>query len=349
MTIPFKQPAAKIDAVELFFFAGCCLVAFRSGEQRGWSELNIPVIENTEIFAGQFGTFRKLTLEQAWALLPARQGVFFNAVLECAEIALIDLAARLLARPATELLRLGTPSKVPVLARIAPVTPEQAAAMATRVRREKFKSGVVFNLPGSPELDIDIVRAVRREMGTKAWLIGDCHMKFGLTDKPLSGTVIRALRLLKVAGLNACSDPARLVGSNWEQLQRECRLSLISDEAMHPIWSEAARPEADSIICRFHSGGLGSITEAITWAQQTPSGRRRIAICDSSNTALGQRNWRQLAMGLGAAWYETIPAKTTVPDTAAWSEARADSLPVVGFGGEPDVNILRLLGEFLAL
>ena len=228
--------------------------------------------------------------------------------LEMAEIALLDLAGRLLQMPVLSLLDLDNRQPVPGLYFINESDPQQVVEQARFARKRNLSTHIKLKIFGESSLDTALVRAVRQVMGSNAYIIADANE--GYTREPgVSLDALAAqLESLHNAGLNACEDPAVLKNAEWVELQTKVGLlDLIPDKPLRPVWHalDTVSPEMGRIY-NLHPGRMGSLVDTVALARHIKRMGAKVTIGDDSLIGPGCTTWQQIAVGLGAAWVQAL-------------------------------------------
>ena len=223
-------------------------------------------------------------------------------------MALLDLAGRLLGSSVLALLNLDGRQPVPGLFCILESDPQRAAEQAVLARKQNHTTHIKLKIYGESTLDAALIRAVRKVMGPKTYLIADANEGYAhALNAPLDALAAQ-LKALHQAGLNACEDPAELDTADWVDLQtRVGLLDLIPDKPMRPAWRalHTVIPGMGRVY-NLHPGSMGSLVDTITLARKIQSFGAQIMVGDDSLIGPGCTAWQQIAVGLGAAWVEAL-------------------------------------------
>jgi L-alanine-DL-glutamate epimerase-like enolase superfamily enzyme len=281
--------------------------------------------------------------------------------LEMAELALLDLAGRLLDLPVLVLLNLDNRQSVPGLFAILENDPQGAAEKAGLARKQNLAKYVKLKLFGELALDTALVRAVRQVVGPKSYLIGDASESYASVLDVSLDELASQLKTLHRAGLSACIDPAPLETDSWVSLQAMVGLiDLIPDKPLYPAWQarHTVLPGMGRVY-NMHPGSMGSLIDTVALARYLQSLGGRVAIGDDNLVGPGCSTWQQIAVGLGAVWIEAldkpqdsdvflqcIQTKSTERKMDGrfgliYDHATRDLRP--GFGLQVDVPLLRKL------
>ena len=357
MTACFHGIDTPIETIKLFY-GSCrhaaspyCLACFQSGMNCGWGELALPDVAHMDILAGQLSLLKGLSFQQAFELLNSRLDVFSNTVRECAGIALLDLAGMIMGKSALDLLEL--PGNLPVSGaiRIRPGNPDEATSLARNVLLTGIKSYLLIELPGKPETDIDIIRSARQATGQETFIVGHCRLGYGRELKPLSAALGKILRLLKVAGLDACAAPARLNRADWDMLQKEFPDLYLIPDAFPEEQDQDGFTPCPNRIYAIQAGTCGSIFTVAELAKKVTQARGFITVNHSSRTDAGEKAWRQLAIGMTASWCEITMKPWNAPRfCATWDNKPHNGKLAAeqrepGFGLRIDPATAKLLAE----
>ncbi len=321
-----NQLLMRIDEVELFRLdaANPRHISFGRWDNRqhaalrlcakgvcGWSEgivsHNDPSFELAP-WGACFSELKGMTVSDALTHNRQHRESWWVNQLEMGEIALLDLAGRLLDTPVVVLLNLDGRQPVPGLFCILESDPQRAAEQAALARKQNLTSHIKLKIYGESTLDAALIRAVRQVMGPKTYLIADANEGYARApDAPLDELAAQ-LKVLHQAGLNACEDPAVLANADWGDLQTKVGLfDLIPDKPMRPAWHalHTVLPGMGRVY-NLHPGSMGSLIDTITLARHIQGFGAEIMIGDDSLIGPGCTAWQQIAVGLGAAWVEAL-------------------------------------------
>jgi len=370
---------AKIETVELYgihvdaerrFSFGVqkhrqhAFIRFVAGDHSGWAEANLGYNkEHPRIpFAKRiwrmkwYTGLKGMTVGEALTHLGEQRDKLGYREMEYAEMALLDLAGRLLDRPAVDLLELDGRKAIPGVYCILNDDPAHVKREATRAIGQNLRTHLKVKLYGEIDTDLGVVRAAREAYGRKAYIVGDVNMGYRRerSDEPING-IARALASLRDAGLSACEDPAEMSIVQWADLQKRVgKLDLVPDVPLRPAWK--APRQIDPTMGRvfnMHPACMGSVLETVSLGRLIRSWDRRLMVGDSSLVGPACPAWQQVAIGLGADWVEAIekPQENNVFDqcllrkpTGRTKDGRfAITRKLPGFGVEMDPAKLRKL------
>ncbi|MBD3240550.1 MAG: hypothetical protein GF331_08200 [Chitinivibrionales bacterium] len=256
-----------------------------------------------------FKAFQGMKIADALVHTRAHIDTWESRQSEMAEMALIDLGAQLLGKPALELLDLEGREPVPGLFCILENEPERVRHMAEEALRRNLRTHVKVKLFGDTALDVRIVQAARDVLGRDTFLVGDVNggYRTETSEEPIDEIAV-ALGELFHNGLNACEDPAYLTFEQWAQLQDKVYpLALIPDYPIRPALS-AARTIVPGMgrIFNIHPGCTASILDTVTLARRIRELGAGLMIGDDSYIGPAATQWQQIAIGLGADWVEAL-------------------------------------------
>jgi L-alanine-DL-glutamate epimerase-like enolase superfamily enzyme len=330
------------------------VVRLRCGALSGWGEMivgkNEPTLDVAQKGAA-FGELAGLSVPAAIAHVRAAIGRWGENQTEIAEMALIDLAGRLLDRPSVDLLGLRGTAPVPGLYCILDGRPDHVRAEARTALEQTLRTHLKVKLFGDPAKDEAVIRAARDVYGPDAYIVGDVNGGYHAASLP--ALAINLLRL-RAAGLSACEDPANMTNADWVSLQASVGdLDLVPDA---PV-KNAARALATLLpgmgrVYNIHPANTGSIFDAVQLGRKIQSLGAKLMIGDDSLLGPACAGWTQLAVGLGADWVEAIDkpqecdaflncvTRTPVGRTV---DGRFEvAVPAPGFGLEVDVDALKV-------
>ena len=229
--------------------------------------------------------------------------------MEHAEMAVLDLAGRLLAKPATELLGITGTVPVPGLYCILSDDPQTVRKEAARALEQNLRTHLKVKLYGKPDADQAVVRAAREVFGKTAYLAGDVNMGYrhAVTDAPVDD-VVAAMVALRDLGLDACEDPAEMSNDQWAQVQQRIgTMSLIPDVPLRPAWKSRLNLDPRmGHIYNMHPSCMGSIIEMVELSKVIRANGKKLMVGDASLVGPGCPAWEQLAIAMGADWVEAI-------------------------------------------
>lgn len=281
-----------------------------AGQVQGWGEQmssrNAPAVEVKD-WGARLAELQGLSVEAALGHLLEQRGknTWSVALLEMAEMALLDVAGRLQSVPSVELLGLEKREAVPGLFCILEDEPRKAAEQARKSLEAGLKSHIKLKIFGDNALDIGLVQAVRTVVGPDAYLVADANA--GYRDTSLDA-LAGQLGRLHAAGLSACEDPAQLANAQWVELQKKVgALDLIPDYPARPAW-EARQTLLPGMgrVYNLHPACMGSLVETVALARRIQSFGAGVMIGDSSLVGAACTAWQQIAIGLGANWVEAL-------------------------------------------
>ena len=256
-----------------------------------------------------FRELRGMTIGQA--LRGAYEGTLAlkEARLEMAEVALLDLAGRLLGRPSLELLGLHTTGHVNGTPSILSDDPEKVRREAQMHRERGYTANLKIKLFGKPELDRTLVSTARSMMAPGAYLSGDVNSGYGRTAEGVRiADLAVTLRRLHELGLSGCEDPAEMPIPDWVALQSQVLpQDLIPDVVLRP-----ARTSRGTVVAgmgrkfNIHPGCTSSVLQAVQLGRRICALGAQLVIGDNSLIGPACNFWQQLAIGFGAGWCEAV-------------------------------------------
>lgn len=290
-------------------------IRFMAAGKSGWAEIGLAKgkpAETVEQRLARFEWYRELkgkTMAEAILYLVEQRGKRPSDAMEHAELAVLDLAGRLLGKPAVELLGLTGTAPVPGLYCILSDDPEMVRKEAARALEQNLRTHLKVKLYGKSEVDQAVVRAAREVFGKTAFVVGDVNMGYrpAVTDAPVDD-VVTAMVALRDVGLDACEDPAVMSNSQWAQVQQRIgTMSLIPDVALRPAWKSRLNldPGMGSIY-NMHPSCMGSIIEMVELSKVIRANGKKLMVGDASLVGPGCPAWEQLAIAMGADWVEAI-------------------------------------------
>lgn len=337
-------------------------IRFVSGDQSGWTEMNIGQgepempLEKRAWRLKWFGQLKGRTPAEAIGFLQENRDKLDRGSLEAAEMAVLDLAGKMLGKPAVEILTLAKTDPVPGLFCILSDDPEKVKTEAKRSLEQNLRTHLKVKLYGRTETDTAVVRAAREVMGPQAYIGGDVNMGYrhALSDASVDD-IVTAMLVLCDAGLNACEDPGQMSNAQWAEVQRRVSpMSLIPDEPLRPAWkSRLALDPAMGGIYNMHPNCMGSLIETVELGRVIQRAGKKLMVGDSSLVGPACPVWQQIAIGLGADWVEALEKpqendvfqrcvkRNPVNRTPDGKFSRHERLP--GFGVEMDVSKLNEL------
>ena len=366
--------AVQVDAERRFSYAvqkdrQHVFIRFMAAGKSGWDELALPAGNPGESVAQRlarldwYREFKGKTPFEAINYLVEQRSKRNRAELEHAEMAVLDLAGRLLNKPATELLGLTGTAPVPGLYCILSDDPQTVRKEAARALEQNLRTHLKVKLYGKPEVDQAVVRAAREVFGKTAYVAGDVNMGYRhvASNAPVDD-VATAMIALRDLGLDACEDPAEMSNDQWAQVQERIgTMSLIPDVPLRPAWkSRVALDPRMGRIYNMHPSCMGSIIEMVELSKVIRANGKKLMVGDASLVGVGCPAWEQLAIGMGADWVEAIEkpqendvfqrctVRNPVQRTADGKFGVKQFLP--GFGVEIDDKKLKTLScGFLSL
>ena len=301
-----------------------CMIRFTSGNTCGWSELTVAKPENIQrVLAEACRRFQGTTVSGGLSLCKYLRGRVADATLECFEMALIDLAARIKGCDALSFLGLSPSGlEMPYLECVLQRDPAKAAELSRTLARKYLK----LKLFGDLELDTSIVKAVRAVIPADCYLTADVNLGYLFSDAERALPLAEKIKKLKVilcelgrAGLNACEDPAPLSLADLAEVQRTIdTMPVIPDAALRPAYrvSKDLQVVAGHIY-NLHPHCMGSVYATLRLADVIRAGGGKIMVGDNSMIGVGCTQWQILALGLGAVWCEAVEKKLEGSDEFA--------------------------------
>ena len=290
-------------------------IRFTSGDKSGWTEMNLGqgepdlTLEKRAWRLKWFGQLKGRTPAEAIGFFQENRDKLDRGSLEAAEMAVLDLAGKLLGKPAAEILTLSKDAPVPGLFCILSDDPEKVKAEARRSLEQNLRTHLKVKLYGRTETDTAVVRAAREVMGPQAYIGGDVNMGYrhALSDASVDD-IVTAMLALRDAGLNACEDPGQMSNAQWAEVQRRVSpMSLIPDEPLRPAWkSRLSLDPAMGGIYNMHPNCMGSLIETVELGRVIQRAGKKLMVGDSSLVGPACPVWQQVAIGLGADWVEAL-------------------------------------------
>ena len=339
-------------------------IRFASGGKSGWAELNLGTVDaasDLPAITRRIHWFKHLkgtTPATAISYLQSHRENHSHSDLEAAEMAVLDLAGRLLGKSTTDILTLSRTSPIPGLFCILSEDPATVTTEARRSLDQNLRSHLKVKLYGNTDIDCAVVRSAREVMGPDAYLTGDVNMGYrrDLSDEPLDH-ITAAMIALREAGLNACEDPATMTATQWAELQSNTgALVLIPDVPMRPAWkSKLSIDPATGGVFNMHPGCMGSLIETVELGRAIQKTGKKLMVGDASLVGPACPAWQQVAIGLGADWVEALE-KPQENDTfqkclienpvSRTPEGKFEAKhPKPGFGVEIDLDHLKRLSS----
>lgn len=379
-----REASAPIDGIELYVVQVDAerrfsyevqkdrqhvFIRFMAGGKSGWDEIGLPKGkpgETVEQRLARFDWYRELkgkTAAEVLLYLVEQRGKRPADAMEHAELAVLDLAGRLLGKPSIELLGLTGTAPVPGIYCILSDDPEMVRKEAARALEQNLRTHLKLKLYGKLETDQAVVRAAREVFGKTAYVAGDVNMGYrrAMTDATVDD-VVNAMVTLRDLGLDACEDPAEMSNDQWAQVQQRIgMMSLIPDVPLRPAWKSRLNlhPRMGHIY-NIHPSCMGSIIEMVELSKVIRANGKKLMVGDASLVGPGCPAWQQLAIAMGADWVEAIEKpqendvfqrctlRNPVQRTPDGKFAIQQSLP--GFGVDIDEAKLKSLSRgFLKL
>jgi L-alanine-DL-glutamate epimerase-like enolase superfamily enzyme len=321
----------------------------------GWAEAicgkNEPQLDIAQ-WGQCFKELQGLSISQAIEHLVQMRDVWPIKELECAEMAVLDLAGRVKQTPTISLLGLQGREAIAGLFCVLEDDPQQAAEQARLSLEQNLKTHIKVKIFGNNDLDVRLVAAVREVMGPQAYVTADVNGGYAHTPGGSTKHLAKQLLNLRRAGLDACEDPAWLSNEEWVSLQSQIEdLALIADYPTRPSWGARQTLLPDMArIYNLHPASMGSLLEIPALAQRIQSFGAQLMIGDDSLIGPACPAWQQIAIGVGAAWVEALekPQESDVFPRAARTATAQQSngrFGVAGlqpgFGTQMDEELLR--------
>lgn len=340
-------------------------IRFVADGKSGWTEMNMGQgepnlpLEKRAWRLKWFGELKGKTPAEAVEFFHTSQDNLGRAELEAAETAVLDLAGRLLDKPAAEILTLTKNDSTPGLFCILNDDPAKVKIEAQRSLEQNLRTHLKVKLYGNTNTDCAVIRAAREVMGAKTYIGGDVNMGYRHTpdtNAPVDD-IVNAMFALRAAGLDACEDPAQMSNAQWAEVQRRVApLALIPDEPLRPAWkSRLTLDPAMGGIYNMHPNCMGSLIETVELGRVIQNAGKKLMVGDASLVGPACPVWQQIAIGLGADWVEALekPQENDVfqrcmlrnpvirtPDGRYEIKERRP-----GFGVEMDLNKLKELSS----
>lgn len=287
-------------------------VKIGSQGELGFGE-NIMAVNEPDISLEKWGGHLKelvgLTIQEAIDLTRTKYDQWKGRCCEMAEMALIDLAGKLLKQTALEMLNLTGEKPVFGVYVILSDDVDFVKKEAKWAYENKRASYIKVKLFGDLDLDTKIVKAVRDNTDENTFLIGDVNTGYGkpANDQELD-CVAKQLKVLLDSGLDACEDPADMSNKGWIELQKKVgKLDLIPDVPMRPARVVINdNIEGMGRIYNIHPGCMESIIDAVKLSNKIKKQGAKLMIGDDSLIGPACTVWQQLAIGLEADWVEAL-------------------------------------------
>ncbi|MFK7980199.1 MAG: enolase C-terminal domain-like protein [Saprospiraceae bacterium] len=285
-----------------------------SGDFYGWSEVPAS-INNPDFDPSNWVNYLKqyigLDIYSAQKLIWSQQKVGTSSTtkeLELIEIGLLDLIGRIENRPSVEILGLQGRKAVPGLYCI---LQKDIAAEKKRTREcvELNLNHLKFKMFGEKELDLQILKTIRKEIGEEAVVISDANKGYKKWNSLEELALI--LNEFQANGLNAIEDPAKLETNQWIQLQNLTQdLALIPDYPLRPAWESMENiRKGMGEIYNLHPSFMGSLKYSVALSKKIKSYGAKVMVGDDSLVGPACTAWQQIAIGANAAWVEAIEKK----------------------------------------
>ncbi len=332
------------------------VLRLEAGGRSAWSEMlgasNRPDLDPAD-WGGCYAELRGMSAPAAVDYVTGGPEGWGRAHCECAEMALLDLAGRLLDTPAVTLLGLTGRDPVPGLFCVLESDPAAAADKARLSIEQNLTTHIKVKIFGDNPLDTRVVGAVREAMGPEAYVTADANGGYSCeTEQDLEPLAANLLRLHE-NGLSACEDPARMPNEHWVRLQEMVgNLDLIPDYPTRPA-REAISTLLPGMgrVYNLHPDCMGTIAGVVPLARRIHSFGAQVMIGDNSLIGPACTAWQQIAIGLGAAWVEALEKPQESDDflqcvTARTTQQMPDGRFGLrelrpGFGLEVDAEELR--------
>lgn len=330
-------------------------VRIRSDDgHEGWGEAAANIVMSGETLTGmaaalhEFATpflLGKSAFDRARLSQDLRASMFGNgAMLAAVDMALLDLAARLRGVPAVDLLGGAIRRSVPVLRLIGGSgNLDSDVADAKALFQEGFRAFKLKVGVSAVENEIDIVRALRHELGTEVLIGVDANMGWDRSAavRFLSGASSSNLAFLEQPIV--CGDVARLAA-----IRASSHVPVSIDESMHGVQDLHAHFFGKAIDgVSLKSIKLAGITPlvsiatiadnlglSVNLAMMMESGLATSAMVHAA-CAIPQVDW---GLSLGSLWISDNPV--TAPECI---DGRVTCFTRPGFGVDVDIARIRAL------
>ena len=368
----FTEMTDKIQEIELFLInvdaethlSYCSMqnrqhifIRISDSNYSGWGEVSVS--GNTpdydiNCWGRDFSSLKGMSLSDAFRHLKDNRGVWPFPKTESSEMALLDLAGKILKIPAIELLNLKGREPIPGLFCILENDPDRVAEKAVMAVERNLRSHVKLKIFGKTKQDCELVKAARSVLGNDTFLCADANSGYKEADLRILASQLNELHQ---AGLDACEDPAERSFEDWVTLQNMVgELALIPDDPTRPAWLAVDRIlENMGRIYNLHPGCMGSIIELAPLANKIKNFNAALMIGDSSLVGPACTAWQQIAIGLKASWVEALEKHTESNVLAQCTlgqstEQLADGRFAIselrpGFGLDLDITTLRALAD----
>ena len=283
-----------------------------AGDYYGWSE--IPASKNNPDFDPTswqvyLSIFKGLSIAEAFKALHSKQRAgskYSTKQLEFVEMGLLDLAGRILQKPAVEILNLKARQAIPGLYCILDNNLARIKRKARRSIEQDLASHMKIKMFNDIDLNIKILNLVRDILGSDAMVMSDPNR--GLKSWRDLNELAQLLKNFHKNGLDAIEDPAELNIDQWIRLQTMVgELALIPDFPLRPAWLSLEKlKKGMGKIYNLHPSTMGSFSHTAKLAHKIKSMGARVMIGDDSLAGPACSAWQQIAIGAGAIWVEAI-------------------------------------------
>lgn len=286
-------------------------VKIQSGKHIGWAEA-LANKNNLDFDIQAWGLFfndiKGMSIGNAIKYCHNKflSGQWEHKMSEPALMGLYDLLGKLANQPTIELWGLHNREPVPGLFCILEKDVKKALVQAAIAQDQKLTSHVKLKLFGINEIDLPLIKSLRKFFGQSTFLTADANR--GYKNWKSIDELAAIMNDLHVAGLDAMEDPASLSTQQWIELQAKVgNLALIPDYPMRPAYKalQSFSPEMGRYF-NIHPDTMGTFTEVIELGKKIKKSNRGLMIGDSSFVGPACTFWQQLAIGLGASWVEAL-------------------------------------------
>lgn len=322
-----KDITAPIDSIELYLYnveskksfsfgtwntRQQVYIRITCGGYNGYGE-EVLAVNNPDVSLEDWCKILKplkgMPLPQAFAVVRENINVWSDRLSEIVEMAIVDVAGKLLKQPSIALM--GLSQRAPIHG-VFVVLSDDVQDVENKIQQQLAIQDTKFikvKLFGDNALDCAIVSAVRKYTKRgEVYLIGDVNGGYTEKDKPETDLIDLQGKLKKLydCGLDACEDPAYIPNEQWVTLQNLAEdLALIPDVPMRPAGVICETFVAGmGRIYNIHPGCTGSILDAVSLADCIRRSSAKIMIGDDSLIGIGCTIWQQIAIGLKADWVE---------------------------------------------
>lgn len=333
------------------------MLSLHAGGFTGWGECYFPRSHCESMItelASCLCPLKGLNVSEGLASLRSHIGKLPYSVTEATELALIDLHGRITAKSALSILVLNSRRPIPDISPLRLYNPDTAYEEAC-----KAPAGAKIarlRMSGDPETDRALISSLRgiSERG-KLFIIADCAGCYSdALDFSIEKLGIRLI-MFGTAGLDACEDPADLTPSDFFHLREFIApMPIIASSLCRPARRllKGFVPEMADYLS-LHIGQTASVFDAVELAEKQRSCGGRLIIVGGAE-GLSRKQWRQLAIGMGAEWTEST--EFISPFAGAVGPAplgEVDGMTCLtgspdGFGIEINERILASLSEQMA-